>query len=86
MCVEGRPNPNPSPNPSPNPNPSPDPSPNPSQVRGGQNAVWAPADIDECIRAALRFGVGDAVECCVHPELGLWVGGKVVERFFRESN
>ena len=55
-------------------------------MRGGQNAVWAPADIDECIRAALRFGVGDAVECCVHPELGLWVGGKVVERFFRESN
>ena len=54
-------------------------------ARGEQNAVWAPADIDECIRAALRFGVGDTVECCVNPDLGLWVGGKVVAQFFRES-
>ena len=46
-------------------------------ARGEQNAVWAPADIDECIRAALRFGVGDTVECCVNPGLGLWVRGKV---------
>ena len=40
-----------------------------------------------CVRAALRlrFGVGDTVECCVNPDLGLWVGGKVVAQFFRES-
>ena len=39
----------------------------------------------ECIRAALRFGVGDAVECCVNPELGLWVRGEVVAQFYREA-
>ena len=52
--------------------------------RGEQNAVWAPADIDECIRALLRFRVGEHVECCVNPDLGLWAGGKVVSHFFRE--
>ena len=32
-------------------------------VQGKQNALWAPADVDECVRAALRFQIGDAVEC-----------------------
>ena len=27
--------------------------------------IWAPADTDDCIRAALRFDVGAAVHCCV---------------------
>ena len=25
--------------------------------------IYAPADIDECIRSSLRFSVGDTVEC-----------------------
>ena len=49
---------------------------------GGHNAVWAPADIDECIRAALRFQLGDAVECCIGD--GVWARGKVAAHFYRE--
>ena len=45
-------------------------------------AVWAPADIDECIRAALRFQVGEAVECCLGQDV--WAAGKVVAHFYRE--
>lgn len=52
---------------------------------GEQSAVWAPADIDECVRAAQRFAVGDSVECCVNADLGLWARGTVVRHFFREA-
>ena len=42
-------------------------------------------DIDDCIRAALRFRVGETVECCVNPDLGLWARGTVTMQFFREK-
>ena len=49
-----------------------------------QNAVWAPADIDECIRAALRFRVGDLVQCRLGEDV--WVEGKVIKQFHREES
>ena len=54
-------------------------------ARGDQNAVWVPADVDECIRAALRFQVDEVVECCINPELHIWARGTVVAHFYREA-
>jgi hypothetical protein len=48
-----------------------------------QNAVWAPADIDECIRAALRYRVGDLVQCRLGDSI--WQEGTVVKQFHREA-
>ena len=52
------------------------------EPRGGQNALWAPADHDSCIRAALRFRVGERVTCRVGPDT--WAHGTVVAHFHRE--
>ncbi len=76
-----------------------------------QNAVWAPADVDECgacsrappsahshphalasphparmraVRAALRFKVGDAVECRIGATH--WATGTIVAHFYREDS
>ena len=54
-------------------------------ARGKQNAVWVPADIDECIRAALRFRVDEVVECCINADLHIWARGVVVKHFYREA-
>ena len=43
-----------------------------------------PADTDECIRAAVRFATGTAVECCVGQDT--WVPGTVVAHYYRENN
>ena len=48
------------------------------------NALWSPADIDQCIRADLRFGIGAAVECRI--DEGRWVPGRVVAHFHREPS
>ena len=50
--------------------------------KGPSNAVYAPADDDECIRAALRFRVGDSVDCWIGES---WARGKVVAHFYREE-
>ena len=52
-------------------------------ARGERNAVWSPADVDECIRAALRFRIGDRVECRLNQDT--WARGHVVAHFYRES-
>lgn len=44
--------------------------------------IWAPADSDDCIRAAVRFDVGADVECCVGVDT--WARGTVVAHFYRE--
>ena len=48
--------------------------------------IWAPADHDECIRSAVRFAVGTAVECRVGVDQNTWVRGKVVAHYYREAN
>ena len=48
-----------------------------------QRTVWAPADTDECIRGAVRFATGTAVECCVGESQ--WVRGVVVAHYHRED-
>lgn len=44
--------------------------------------IWAPSDTEECVRAALRFDVGAAVDCCVGNDR--WVRGTVVAHYYRE--
>lgn len=48
--------------------------------------IWAPADNDECIRSAVRFAVGSAVECRVGVDQNTWVRGTVVAHYYREAN
>ena len=45
--------------------------------------VWAPSDTDDCIRGAVRFPIGAAVQCCVGS--GHWVPGEVVAHYYRED-
>ena len=60
-----------------------------SKHQGKLNAVWSPADTDDCIRSGLRFKVGEAVECCIGtaddgtPE---WARGVVVAHFHVEPS
>ena len=46
--------------------------------------IWAPADTDDVIRAAVRFDVGTPVECCVGVDH--WVRGTVVSHYYREPD
>ena len=50
----------------------------------GGRTVWAPSDTDECIRAAVRFDIGERVQCCVGNER--WVRGTVAAHYYRETD
>jgi hypothetical protein len=52
-------------------------------VQGGGNAIWAPADVDEMIRSAFRFGLGETAECRVGEEE--WARCTVTGYHYRES-
>lgn len=57
--------------------------------KGKLNAVWAPADDDVCIRSALRFQLGDVVECLLGKDEGdceVWARGMVVAHFHSEPS
>jgi hypothetical protein len=47
--------------------------------------IYAPLDGDECIRTALRFPLGAAVECYLGDDEG-WVQGVVVKLYHREES
>ena len=47
--------------------------------------IFAPADVDDCIRSGLRFKVGSVVECYLGTEEG-WNLGVVVNLFHREPS
>lgn len=53
------------------------------QVDDGGPTIFAPADVDECIRTTLRFGVSSVVECYLGSERG-WVLGVVTKQYHRE--
>ena len=36
---------------------------NDDDITGQQNAIWAPADVDEIIRTDFRFALGEQAEC-----------------------
>jgi len=48
-----------------------------------QNAIWAPADVDEIIRAGFRFELGDRAECRISEDE--WVKCTVVGLLYREQ-
>ena len=49
-----------------------------------QNAIWAPADVDEIVRSAFRFNVEDVADCRVSEDE--WVRCTVVGRMYREAD
>ena len=49
-----------------------------------QNAMWAPADVEEIIRSAFRFELEDKVDCRISQDE--WVRCTVVGRFYREPD
>ena len=52
--------------------------------------IWAPADTDDCIRVAVRFAVGAAVECLLGRDKASgkdqWVRGKVDAHYHRDPS
>ena len=48
-----------------------------------RNAIWAPADVEDIIRAGFRFGLRDAVECRVAQDE--WASGTVMGLLYREA-
>jgi len=47
--------------------------------------IYAPEDVDECVRSTLRFELGSSVECFIGGDDG-WVAGEVVARYHREPS
>ena len=52
--------------------------------RSKATLIYAPADMDDCVRSALRFAVGASVECNLGD--GEWARGTVVAQFHREPS
>jgi hypothetical protein len=54
--------------------------------QGGRpsNAIWAPADVDEIVRAGFRFGLAETAECRV--EMDEWVNCTVMGLLYREKS
>lgn len=46
--------------------------------------VFSPLDDDECVRAVLRFKLGDVIMACLAPDV--WARGEVVAHHYREPN
>ena len=56
---------------------------NETEITGAGNAIWAPADIDEIIRAGFRFRLTDECECRV--DVDEWARCTVVGLLYREK-
>ena len=55
------------------------------QIQGDGPKIFVPADVDECVRSALRFPVGSVVECYLGDAVG-WSLGVVVKRYHVEAS
>ena len=51
---------------------------------GKEMLIYAPEDVDECVRSTLRFGVGSHVECFLEDEG--WRHGVVVATYHKEPS
>ena len=56
----------------------------PSEAGGEPRAMWAPADVEEIVRASFRFELMDVADCRVTQDE--WVRCTVVGRYYREKD
>ena len=56
----------------------------PKHHAGERNAIWAPADVDDIIRAGFRFKLRDEVECRVAQDE--WASAMVTGSLYREQD